>query len=512
MDEAMSASREKKKRFEERGDGVEKRQVRAKEDFKLKKRKKLITSIVAVVVVVLIVVGVVFNSNLFYTGVPALKIGDSKYTTSDFNYEYFNAYYNTYTNMQNSYGSYASMFLNPQEPLDKQMYSDTQTWDDYFEEQAIEHLKQMTILNDMADAENWELSAAQKSEIEANIDSLKTAAASNNYGDYRAYIRALYGKGVTEDRLRSLLQKSYRATYYSQFIGERTMAAFTDEELDDYYDSVCNDYDLVSFMAYTASAEDAIDAGIDTETAMAEAKTVADEILSARDQATFAEAVYQFAPESEKSQYAKEDACLHRFAAPAGISNPEWRSWLTDPARQAGDTTIVEFSTGYHVLLFLERSDNAYELVNFRGITINVGTDEETGEVTDETRAAAQELVDSILEEFEADPTEEKFAALADEYDNSGENLSGGLYENVILGTLANPDVEAYLFGDTKVGEVQTLYSDGKFYITYPLEKGERYDRFIAKNMKQNEQYTEMMETASADYPVSTGFAFRFAK
>ena len=261
MDEAMSASREKKKRFEERGDGVEKRQVRAKEDFKLKKRKKLITSIVAVVVVVLIVVGVVFNSNLFYTGVPALKIGDSKYTTSDFNYEYFNAYYNTYTNMQNSYGSYASMFLNPQEPLDKQMYSDTQTWDDYFEEQAIEHLKQMTILNDMADAENWELSAAQKAEIEANIDSLKTAAASNNYGDYRAYIRALYGKGATEKTLRKLLEKSYRATYYSRYLNETWTNSYTDEQLDDYYDAVRDEYDLVSFMVYQVSGEADDEAG-----------------------------------------------------------------------------------------------------------------------------------------------------------------------------------------------------------------------------------------------------------
>ena len=512
MDEAMSASREKKKRFEERGDGVEKRQVRAKEDFKVKKRKKLITTVVAIVVVVLIVLGVVFNSNLFYTGLTALKIGDSKYTTSDFNYEYFNTYYNTYTNLQNNYGSYASMFLNPEEPLKKQMYSETQTWDDYFEEEAIEHLKQMTILNDKADAENWELSAEQKAEIESNIDSLKTAAASNNYGDYRAYIRALYGKGFTEERLRKLLQKSYRASYYSQFLGERMMAAFTDEELDEYYDSVCNDYDLVSFMAYTVNAETDEENGIDADTAKAQAKTIAEEILAARDQATFAEAVYQFAPEDEKEDYAKEDACLHRFAAPAGISNTEWRSWLTDPARQAGDTTTVEFSTGYHVLLFLERSDNAYELVNFRGITINVGTDEETGEITDETRAAAQELVDTILEEYENDPTEEKFAALADEYDNSGENLSGGLHENVILGTLADPEVEAYLFGDTEVGSVQTLYSDGKFYITYPLEKGERYDRFIAKNLKQSEQYTEMMESAAADYPVTTTLAFRFAK
>ena len=95
----MSASREKKKRFEERSDGTEKRQVRAKENFKTQKRKKLITGIVIAVVVVLLVLGLVFNSNLFYTGMPAVKIGSTGYSATDFNYEYFNSYYNTYSSL-----------------------------------------------------------------------------------------------------------------------------------------------------------------------------------------------------------------------------------------------------------------------------------------------------------------------------------------------------------------------------------------------------------------------------
>ncbi len=508
----MSASREKKKRFEERSDGVEKRQVRAKEDFKTKKRKKLITTIVAIVVVVLIVVGVVFNSNLFYTGVPAVKVGQTGYTTADFNYEYFNTFYNTYTTIQNTYGSYASMLLDPNESLKKQQYSETQTWDEYFEEQAFAQLQQMTILNDMADAEGWELDAAQKAEINQNIDSIKTAAINNNYSDVRGYIRALYGKGVTEDRLRSLLEKSYRATYYSRYLTEKWQNAYTDEELDAYYDSVSADYNLVSFMAYTVDGSVDEDSEMDAATAMTAAKDIANEIATARDQATFADAVYRYAPEDEKSQYEKEDACLHRFAAPAGINNPDWRSWLTDPARVTGDTTVIEYATGYYVLLYLESSDNSYQLANFRGITINVETDADSGEITDATRASAQETVDAILAAYAEEPTEEKFAALADEYDMSGENRAGGLYENVILGQLASRDVEDHVFDSTSVGEVQTVYSDGKFYITYALESGERYDRYIAKNMKSSEQYESAMTAAEANYPVKTLFPFHFAK
>ena len=513
MDERMSASREKKKRFEERSDGTEKRQVRAKEDFKSKKRKKLITTIVAIVVVVLLVVGLVFNSNLFYTGVPALKIGGTSYTASDFNYEYYNTFYNTYTELSNTYGSYVSLFMDPSSPLDKQQYSETVTWDQYFEEQAIEHLKQMTILNDMADAEGWDLSAEQKAEVDNNIESLKSAAASNNYTDYRAYIRALYGRGLTEKRLRNLLERSYRASYYSTYLADKWMASYTDAELDEYYDSVRQEYDLITFMAYRADGSVGEDSELDGDAAMDEAKNIATEISAARDQATFAEAVYRFAPEDEKEDYADPDACLHRYVAPSGISNTDWREWLTAPERVEGDTTVLEYSTGYYTLLFLGRNGNDYELANFRGITINVEKDAESGEITDATRSAAQEIVDTILAAYEADPTEENFAALADQYDTSGEGRVGGLHENVILGELASKELEDFVFGGSaQAGDVETVYSDGKYYITYLLAGGERYDHYIAKNLKENDQYQAAIDAADADYPVETTFAYRFAK
>lgn len=509
----MSASREKKKRFEERSDGTEKRQVRAKADAGAKKRKKIITTAAVVVVVALVLVGVIFNSNLFYTGVPALKVGNTGYTAADFNYEYYNTYYNTYSSMADMYGSYASMFLDPSTPLDEQNYSDTMTWADYFEDQAFTQLQQMTILNDMADKEGWTLSSEQLREIDANIEGLKTAAAGNNYPDYRAYIRALYGKGITEKRLRTLLEKSYRATYYSQYLSEKWMDSYSEEQLSEYYDSVRSEYDLLSYMTYFVDGSVPEGSELDADAAMAQASDTANEIASARDQAAFAAAVYNFAPEESRETYADEDACLRRLVSPASITNSEWSSWLTDAARAAGDTTVVPSSTGYQVLLFLERNGNEYKLANFRGITINVATDEETGEITDETRQAAQATVDEILAAFNADPTEENFASLADLYDTSGEAGAGGLYQNVVMGQMASEAVEAYVFGeDTVPGTVETFYEDGRYYVTYPLESGEQYNLFIAKNRMAEEQYNSVIEAAKADYPVDTKFAFRFTK
>ncbi len=509
----MSASREKKKRFEERGEGTEKRQVRAQVSASAKKRKKIITAAAVIVVVVLIIVGIVFNSNLFYTGVPALKVGNTGYTAADFNYEYFNTYYNTYTSLSDTYGSYVSMFLDPSSPLDEQNYSEDQTWSDYFEEQAITQLQQMTILNDMADREGWSLSQEQIREIDDNIEGLKTAAANNNYTDYRAYIRALYGKGLTEKRLRSLLEKSYRATYYSRYLQEKWEAGYTEEQLTEYYDTLRDDYDLVSYMTYFVDGSVPEDSELDPDTAMSLASDTAAEIASARDKASFADAVYRFAPEEDKADYEEEDACLRRLQSPSAIGNSEWRSWLLDHERSAGDTTVIESSGGYQVLLFLERNGNEYKLANFRGITIDVALDETTGAVTDETRAAAQATVDEILAAYNEDPTEETFARLADQYNVNGEAGAGGLYEDVIMGQLSSQAVEALVFDpDTREGEVETLYEDGHYYVTYPKAPGEQYNLFIAKNRMAQEQYENTIAAASPDYPVETTFAFRFTK
>ncbi|MBR5224424.1 MAG: hypothetical protein IKV90_02025, partial [Clostridia bacterium] len=54
---------------------------------------------------------------------------------------------------------------------------------------------------------------------------------------------------------------------------------------------------------------------IDAATAMTQAKDTANEIASARDKATFADAVYRFAPEDEKAQYEKEMAQYQRDLA-----------------------------------------------------------------------------------------------------------------------------------------------------------------------------------------------------
>ena len=506
----MSASREKRVRFEQRAEGKEKRQIRAKDNKKTARRKKVITTAAVAVIVVVLVLLVVVNSTLFYTGVPALKIGDWKFTAADFNYEYFTNYYQTYSNISNTYGEYASMLLDTSKPLDQQYYSETETWADYFEGNALTQLKQMSILNDMAEAEGWTLSAERSADIEANMDEVKTQAINQGYSDYKTYLQALYGKGMTETRLRELLRKSYNATYYSADLVERWKDAATDEEKQAYYDGVQSTYNLITYMAFhvDGTANDA--EGIDSETAMLEAKNTANEIASAVDDITFADAVRRSVAEEYKADFESDDACLKRNASPSSI-DANYRAWLTDTARKYGETTVLEGTDGYDVVMFLESNDNRFHLVNYRGIVIPVATDEE-GRVTDDGMSEARNTVNAIMEEFNADPTEETFARLANEY--NGSNVNGGLQEGVVMGTLANYSLEQYLFDESarQPGDVYDFYENKNFYIAYFVGYGDQYNLRIAENLMAEEQYTGMMESVDADYPIKKLLAFRFTK
>ncbi len=304
----MSASREKVKRRELRADGSEKRQVRAQKSQKAKKREKIIKTIVRIAVIVLIVVFIVFNSNLFYSGLASIRMGNWKYTNSDFNYQYYNTFYNLYSQYYTYFGDSVTYLLNPNKPLDEQQYSDSQTYDDYFEETALNSLQQMSILNDMGKKAGFVLNDEQKATIKQAMDDIRSAAAANQFNDVDKYLRAMYGRGLDEKRLLKLLETSYYATFYSQALVQEWKDSFTDEEKAAYYDSKRREYDLITYYSYFVDGSADNENGIDSETAMANALETAQAIAVARTEDTFGELVYKSAPEDQKETYNNYDA------------------------------------------------------------------------------------------------------------------------------------------------------------------------------------------------------------
>lgn len=95
------------------------------ETFRQKKARRtklwrnigIVAGVVAFVAIVLVSY---FTSTTYYRQKTAVEIGDHDISVAAFNYYYQNAYQNTYSAIQETYGDYASMIIDTSTPLDEQ--------------------------------------------------------------------------------------------------------------------------------------------------------------------------------------------------------------------------------------------------------------------------------------------------------------------------------------------------------------------------------------------------------
>ena len=143
--------------------------------------------------------------------------------------------------------------------------------------------------------------------------------------------------------------------------------------------------------------------------------------------------------------------------------------------------------------------------------------DADSGEITGESILAAQTKAEQLYEQWKEDPTEENFAAMANENsDDTGSNTNGGLYENVALGRMVS-EIDEWLFdsgrkaGDTELVYVKSSNYTG-YHILYFSGEGEQYNLEIAKGLQQQDDYEQWISDRSSSYEINKRFAFRFAK
>ncbi len=514
----MSASREKKIRREQRAEGVEKKQIQKHRTLKAKKRAKRIKTAAICAVAFILIILVVFNSSLFYSGLTAVNIGNWKYTAADFNYFYQSAFISTFNQYYSGLGEYAYYLLDPSKPFDKQNYSDEQTYDEYFTDQAFDRMKKIAMLNNAAAQDGFVLDEDGESLIDSTISNAQYVANRNNIS-FSSYLVQSYGKGMTESIFRKLVRLEVIASEYTNKMLDNMV--FNDEELDAKYDESAADYNLITFYKYFVDATAKPEEGLDDAAAKAAAYTIANEIAVGHTEEVFADLVYQYAPEDQKETYADPTATRLKNASPSMLSE-DYKEWLTSPDRVYGETTVIETETGYYVLLFIERNDNSYYLQSFRHILIKAEATGQTTEGSDPELTAsdilsAQTEAEELYEDWKKDPTEDNFITLANENSaDPGSNTNGGLYENKKLGELV-PEIEEWLFdearqpGDTEIIYVKSSNYTG-YHIVYYVGHGERCDRSIAKNLLQAERFENWVAERDPDYKLSTTIAYWFTK
>lgn len=386
----MSASTEKKNRSSARLDGTDKRTV-AERKAAEKERKSKIKWIGVAVLIVLVFAAVIYiNSGLFFRQATAVTVeyeandayglpaGSRSFSVAEVNYVYGTQFMNI--------SSYASLFgLDTTKSFDTQVCTladkgENYTWDDYFMDQSVSYLRQVSVLADYAEKNGIKLGEKELANVDKNIGSLKSAAETNGYS-LDDYIYACYGKGVNEDVVRSMMELEQLAAKVET--EQRATYTYTQEQISEKYASVADDYDKFSFdYYYIAAATEGTDengkANAPTEESLAEAKAQAEKMrASLAHGGDFTELVkaYEEAngiekPASESGETKEagptvvEAAAGNTISSTAGNSSgtlyPEaLEKWVKSADRTSGEIAVVEIEgAGYYVVRFNERDNN----------------------------------------------------------------------------------------------------------------------------------------------------------
>lgn len=529
----MSASREKKQRLKSEG-MTERERQQAREEQQEKTRMKIYT-VIGVIIALLVAALLIWNSGFFQKRMTAVTIGDETYTVNDLDYYYYGIMNNT-ANYARTYAQYGiDMGYDPDVSPADQMYDEEKgtTYAEYFRQTAVDNLQQVALLCSEAENAGYTLSADGQASVDDTLAQVKEYSAKYGYSE-EAYLKLLYGPYITKDVFLKNLTRSTLASEYQTYYTDSL--PYTDTDLETYYKDHTSELDTYDFRycLISGTAESTTDADGNTveptdeekAAAMAAAKAKADEMV----------ARYQAGEEFNalSAEYVDADSA-ESFADPeynhvtdklgSEVTSYAFSSWLTDAARHSGDIAAVEAEgSGYYVVLLNSRArlENSYQTVDVRHILVKAETNEAAADSTDPVLPTEAQLADAyakaedILNEWKAGAaTSDSFAELANKYsDDPGSNTSGGLYKDVARGTMIT-SFNDWIFtsgreaGDTGIVVNTSGSSDDVlgYHVMYFQGPGEVRWKYQARTALASADYSEWLEAAKANYPVTTSEA-----
>ena len=217
---------------------------RRREEELRQQRKSRYSAIAAVLVVVVIVAVLAVKIYGGYQDKHGAYVTVGEHEVQRAEYEYY--FYAGVNSLYSYYGNYLSyMGLDLSKPLDEQTYMEGMTWKDYFDQQAVEQLKQVYALTDAAAEAGFEYDATE--EVNSFVESVETAAENANVS-VNDYLKSAYGSLATIDNIKTFVEKSSVSTAYYNSIEDGT--EISSDEVNAYYDENKDEYDSVDYLAW----------------------------------------------------------------------------------------------------------------------------------------------------------------------------------------------------------------------------------------------------------------------
>lgn len=520
----------------------------SKKSAKSVKAKQLATKIIAIVLAVVVGLGAVYGVLSFFD-VPqkvikvsidnADKTTTYKFSAGEYNYYYFTSWINFYQQSmqyEQYMGAGAGLtytgFDSTKAPADQEFTAETAemygismedlgnpekaTWADAIKYSTVNNIISVKYGASKAKENKIALTDEQKKEIEDNIDAIEKAAHEKDYSTNR-WLRAQYGKGVTEKVIRQVLEENYLSNAYFESVHENITAAITDNDINAEYDKNKDEFDLVDIRLYSfkttfkeSEHKDMSEEEHDKlhKEEFAKTKKLADEFLAkVKDEASFiaaAKSAILTADNKSTKDPDKETLVEKTTKATLSQSSEELAKWVYDDTRKVGDVTVIDGGEGtYHVVMIkaLPYKDLAHTSSDVRHILIKFpeakkDEDGKTVAITDEQKAKTKADAQKVLDEYLKNPTEENFIELTNKHtgdvDDDGKPNKGGLYEKVANdGSYVKAFTDWSIDATRKPGDTGLVETEYGYHIMYYVKAHDGFKwQNDVKTKLVNEQYT----------------------
>lgn len=469
-------------------------QKRKEEKEKEKKEERISTAVGIVFLVALVCLVASFPIRTYLaTHETYVVINGEEVNKVEFDY----AYNTSKNNYITQYGSYLSYFgLDTSKDLSTQMYSETLTWQDYFEQNAVESLKQNKAL--MAEAKAAGFTYDTTDEYNTFKETIKTSAAAAGVSD-KEYVRSIYGSYATMGRIEEYVKNDMVMNAYYQKLQEDN--APSDDEIQSYYEENKATYDSVDYRLTTIEADLPTEP---TELADPVEETAAD-TTGTTDGTAATDSTQDTAYQPSDAEIAKamEDAKVladdaEQTVAKDGEAHENEKKssvnylisdWLFDDARKAGDTTVItsDNSHCYYAVAFEKRYLDETPSADVRVI---IPTEDKTGE--------------EILEEWKnGAATEDSFAELCKKYTQDTSAVeNGGLFEQVTK-TGMTEELSNWIFDSSRqAGDTIAITVSDTSYVLYYIGQDQPEWKINIKNTLVSDTMSQHMQDITADVTV----------
>lgn len=447
---------------------------RRQEEKRKEQRNKRIASTVGILLLVGLVCFVAsfpIRSWLTVHG-TYIVVADENVSRLEFDYNY-NTVRNNYIS-QNTWLTYFGLDLSGD--LSNQMYSDTLTWKDFFDEMAVDNLLSgKAVERDMKAAG---FTYDESEDYEEFVAALQLVASGSGM-TLDAYLKEFYGPYATLSRVEKFIRQDLIiSAYYEQVADSKTPS---DQEIQTYYEENKDSYDCVDYHVLTVDAElpteptELADPVEETDTdAEGGAGEDAGEAVYEPSQAEIDAAMALAKAEAEGLQgTVAADGEVYTNMSQVDI-NYLLTDWLFDSEREKGDTTVIEDSNNnrYFVISFDDRYIDPSISVNVRAVLTEDGNGQ------------------AILDEWAAgEATEESFAALADQYNAPMSTEEGGLFEGLIPSALSEELFDWLADGSRSHGDTAAITPEGSAitYVFYFVSAGDPEWKLSIRNILLSE-------------------------